>query len=295
VSYFGRLVEQSHLTVAGAGADSRDVSQGGPVAAGAIDSRGVMNGDAVDLIEINEVVDAPPMPEPSARQEVAERAASSPIERDAFIIARANSSVELPSAAIERDRPVERVDAQLVSAPSDPSRVHETSTPREGSTYDIAMRRVLEWVAAGPRPDVTPVSDANQASIEERAVDGAATGRARERSRDDESAIVEAIVAAARETPTRVIESAARVEQAATSVVSDPHSPSTSQRAASASASVVEDVVQVSIGSISVRIEAPPPPAPTVVAPPPRSAAPAPRESPAPERGTRLARRYLHP
>ena len=295
MSYFGRLVEQSHLAVVRPGDGVRaNAADFAPVS----DDIGTMiDGGAADLVEVNEVVEAPAMPLSAAPRDLPASISSRPVETDSVVLAPMSSVADSPRGRVERQSPVERFEAEVVSAPSDVASKRDAPAAAEGSTYEIAMRRVLEWVAAGPRPEAprTSVTD-SAATVEERIVERDAPASPRDRSKDDEPALVDSVAAPVRENPTRAITLAPRVEQAAREIMMDSRAATTAERAPTANVSpAVDDVVQVSIGSISVRIEAPAAPTPAAVAPPPRNAPPPPQAPHGSERSTRLARRYLHP
>ena len=298
MSYFGRLVEQSHLTVASPSGGARSIAADIMPVADGLDASamGMMNGDATDLVEINEIVEAPPMPVSALPRDVPARFPSRSMESDAVVLAPMSSVVDSPTGRAEREATIERVAAEVVSAPSEASSERAAPAAVEGSTYELAMRRVLEWVAAGPRSDAPRPNGADSvAMVEERIVERDAPARALDRSTDDAPTIVETVVAPARESPMRAITLAPRVEQAAREIMMDSRAAAAERATAANASPVVDDVVQVSIGSISVRIEAPASPTPTIVAPPPRNAAPPPQAQHGSERSTRLARRYLHP
>lgn len=298
MSYFGRLVEQSHLTVvnprAAAGSMAADVA---PIADGVdASAHGSMDGDATDLLEINEIVEAPATPASVVPRDLPASVPSHPLESDAIVLAPMSSVFDVPSGRVEREAPRARVDAEVVSAPAETESRRDAAAPVEGSTYEIAMRRVLEWVTAGPKSDASPPSVMDSATtVEEQIVEREAPARALDRSTSDEPTMVVSVEGPAREMPMRAITLAPIVEQTARDSATDSR-PGTPERGMTANTSpAIDDVVQVSIGSISVRVEAPAAPVPTAVAPPPRTTAPPPQAPQGSERSTRLARRYLHP
>jgi hypothetical protein len=277
MSYFSRLVEQSHLTVRDGGGNARAVESEIPALSNPITTSGAVNDEPVDLVEINEVVDAPVSSQTAARSELPVSGPSPIVESDTVVIAPTRGVVGVPTAQVDREPKIEGIDTQSVSPPAEAPRPREASPIVEGSTYEVAMRRVLEWVAAGPRPNtLQPPAGDDAPRIEER--------------------IVEASVPATREAPMRAIALPSRDEQKLRTVASEPHEPVAAEGAPRANVSpVIDDGVKVSIGSISVRIEAPAPSTPAVTPPSPRAAAPPAQAAPGPERSTRLARRYLHP
>jgi hypothetical protein len=237
VSYFARLVSQSQLTVVG-GAGPSDF------AASSIDASRDASPDA-DVVEINDVVDAPLGVPHEYVAETSVPDVPNPSREVDFV------SVEKPIAATPAASRDERAD--VVTAPTT-FETHDltpsTSMPMAGevpttSTYERAMQQVLRWVRAEPEPAqqrereftlaVSSDGERHAENVEARAIE----------ARVERSATARPIVAMPIELP-RAIDPEAPAPRVSSRETASPRvSPS------------APESVEVSIGTISVRIEAP--------------------------------------
>jgi hypothetical protein len=279
MTYFGRLVEQSHLMVGGTAGHGRAVAEQTAALSLPIGPGGVTDGDAADLLQITEVVEAPASPDT-----VSPNAAPT------------SSGVGMSRTRAEHTPTPDSFEAHIVSPSTEASRHREPSPIVDASPYEIAMRRVLEWVAAGPQPGKPPSSVTEETpGVEERVVTRVMAPRPATATAPDDDIHVDASTPAERDIPMHAIVLPVRIEQEPQTVTSKARGLAAAELGARAPvAPISEDGVQVSIGSISVRVEAPAAPAPTVPALPPRAVAPTAQAPPGSERSTRLARRYLH-
>jgi hypothetical protein len=301
VSYFGRLVEQSHLAVVNAAGDAgtssaRTASAGDAVA---MATEPLTDAESVDLVEINEVVDAAVAETPRLVQPASpEHALRAPANDAKMVVVPPTAHTETASRG-DAPAAIERVEIRDVSPSAEATTRRDGAPNAEGTTYEIAMRRVLEWVAAGPRARADqPRTDDATRGVEEIVVhEATAPSRSAPHLGATEAKEREPEVTRVREIPSRAIPLVPAVGVASRESAPSPRPSNIGERVIAAAApGGIEDRVDVSIGSISVRIEAPPAPAPPPTSSPPRAAPPPPVVTRAPERGTsRLARRYLHP
>lgn len=285
--YFQRLIQQSALRV-----------QGTDFLPSPTPFNATPAGSSLDVVEIHEEVTAPPpasspdplphSPMPVLVERPVAKSASAPIP----------SPVVRPAPSLPAVRELPVAAEPLLEAAPPPPAVGNPVADDPGRPRDI-LHSVMAWIAAGPQPPPAGPTPARPASLpvspDSNPVPAATSPAARE------------IVSPTEEIPSRVI----REIEEITAVAPPPSLPPAPQVFAAAAIPIraslpaadpphlprpepVPETVNVSIGSIHVRVEAPAPPA---VAPrATRAASPPPASAPGrPDGFSRLRRHYLLP
>lgn len=295
MDYFARLVQQSQLRIGAEGpAPSADTTRGFDNAA--------PTGDVVEIDAMHE-----PLPEATVAHASPPGAHSPPDPPAPSVL-----SLSQPPPAVRHEpesaparMPVDDIQS---GHPAHPTPIVKTDATDSRAASTRVLREVIEWIAAGPQPTLAPNlkpaptpgpadSSPAQVSIE----------RPEERTPDarEETAIPDAVpaksahgiaskdapVPAARRVPAKPVPAPARMDvdtivpPRAASLMLAQEQPLSVEPIAE-----MQETFEVSIGNLSLHIEAPARPAPTPPAPV-AAAAPAPVAN----AGGRLQRRYLRP
>lgn len=299
MSYFGRLAEQAGLTVAGS-------AVGDPFVAAALAPDSAASASppeaAPDMPEIDEVI-VVAAPSPPATVPAATRPDRKPLsspERKAANVAEspppAPAAPQPQALAIDND-PV----APPPAAAAAPAGLRPTPDPIQAEPS--LLRQALKWVAANPvqpsEPLTVPPSEGDTPNAQRGAMPSPESAAQRPRVGREQNESLDRIVPARLpiledgfERAPAPPQTTAAIDSSPTAISPPPANTPAPRIPPARTEAQIEEVVQVSIGNIHVRVEAPAPSAMPELAPAAPRAAVAARPSQGPS--ARLRRRYLH-